>query len=109
MAKIKNGGAAFPRPASEDTTCGTLPDGNRMVDGQDGMTLRQYYAAQALPGILAAGFHRAEGAHDSNDRGYLLCESEDGINFDVHHYPATFARLAFEVADALIAHEQEGH
>ncbi len=51
----KNGGQAFPRPASEDKRDGTLSDGDRVVTEQGGMTMRQWYKGQALAGLLARG------------------------------------------------------
>lgn len=49
-----DGGPAFPRPASEYTADGTLADGNAAVCEQDGMSLRDYLAGQALVGVMAA-------------------------------------------------------
>lgn len=40
--------AAFPRAASEYTKSGTLPEGNDAISEQDGMSLLEYYAGQAL-------------------------------------------------------------
>jgi hypothetical protein len=45
--------AAFPRPASEYTAGGTLPDGNDAVQGQRGMTFREWLAGVALQGLVA--------------------------------------------------------
>lgn len=45
---------AFARPASEYTASGTLSDGNDAVRESDGLTKREYFAAAALPGVLAA-------------------------------------------------------
>lgn len=42
MSKINNGGPAFPRPADRDDC------------GAEGMTLRDYFAAKALQGLLAS-------------------------------------------------------
>jgi hypothetical protein len=53
MTTRNDGGPAFPRPISEDRSSGDLPDGNRMVREQGGMSLRDYFAAAALTGILA--------------------------------------------------------
>lgn len=50
-----NGGAAFPRPTSVDHTSGDLTDGNRQVEEQQGMSLRDWFAGQALSGLIAAG------------------------------------------------------
>ncbi len=52
--KKYDGGPAFPRPASEYTKNGTLPDGNDAVAEQAGMTLRDYFAAKAMQGLLAS-------------------------------------------------------
>lgn len=65
---------AFPRPFSKD--------GNSEAWSQDGMTLRQWYAGQALAGICA-----------------------NSIPGD-HHIPSVTVRNAFELADAMLAHEQ---
>ena len=44
------GGAAFPRPAV------IHPDSARvLINGQDGMSLRDYFAGQWLAGIAASG------------------------------------------------------
>jgi hypothetical protein len=86
MSKAETGGAAFPRPASEDTAMGTLPDGNRVCDAQDGMTKREYFAAAALQGIIANG---EAGTYDNAVKyGNSVRAS---------------ARIAVEMADALIA------
>lgn len=45
--KIDDGGAAFPRPA------GPEPRVNTYHEYQDGMSLRAYFAGQALAGILS--------------------------------------------------------
>lgn len=51
---IKDGGPAFPRPARAH---GALVDGTNTVRQQDGMTLRDYFAAAALQGMLASQKH----------------------------------------------------
>jgi hypothetical protein len=43
---------AFPRPHSRDANSGDRP---RDVPEQDGMTLRDYFAARALAGMMARG------------------------------------------------------
>lgn len=53
MSIRDDGGPAFPRPVSEDTTQGTQLEGNRTVSKQDGMSLRDWFAGQALVGLLA--------------------------------------------------------
>ena len=63
MNEIDHGGSAYPVPE---------------YSGDHGMTLRQWYAGQALTSLPA----------------------------DVAaHYPADVARYAFNLADAMIAHE----
>lgn len=46
MSEINTGGAAFPRPASEHGHGGHYE--------QDGMTLRDYFAAKAMQAIIEA-------------------------------------------------------
>jgi len=46
---MEDGGQAFPRPHSH---CDYLID-DRCVDSQKGMTLRDYFAGQALSSIMA--------------------------------------------------------
>jgi len=47
----QNGGAAFPRPYSENTYW----DRPHKREAQSGMSLRDYFAGQALMGIVARG------------------------------------------------------
>jgi hypothetical protein len=54
MASSNGGGPAFPRPASEYTKSGSCPDGNDPIQEQDGMSLRDYFAAQAMAGLTPA-------------------------------------------------------
>jgi hypothetical protein len=56
----RTGGPAFPRPASEFTLGGTLPDGNDPIPEQDGMSLRDYFAAHVLPAVYAASVARGD-------------------------------------------------
>lgn len=48
-SKINHGGFAFPTPELR------APDGRVLAAGGDGMSLRDYFAGQALGGLLAAG------------------------------------------------------
>lgn len=61
--QINNGGAAFPRPMS---ACGN-PDEFRAVSiaEQDGMTLRDYFAAKAMQALLT---YEDTSASDSDRR-----------------------------------------
>jgi hypothetical protein len=45
---------AFPRPASVDTSSGTLPDGDAVVGEQAGMTYRDWLVGKAMEGYLAS-------------------------------------------------------
>ena len=56
MSTIKDGGPAFPRSATKGTS-GTI-----VREAQDGMTLRDYFAGQALGSIpLRAWDHVSDG------------------------------------------------
>ena len=53
------------------------------VNGQEGMTLRDYFAAKAMQGMLCNGFAPAMGQEDYED-------------FD-------YAKIAYKMADAMLA------
>jgi hypothetical protein len=55
MPNEYHGGPAFPRPASEDHRQGSQRDGDVHVPDQNGMTLRDYFAAAAMQGLVASG------------------------------------------------------
>lgn len=86
---IDRGGAAFPCPAySPDDPADRMEASERLVmrhGGQSGMTMRQFYAAAALQGLLAA--------HADTD---VKIPKSDAL-----------AKWAFDLADAMIAHEFE--
>ncbi len=70
-----NGGPAFPRPVSEDD--GRYGRNQEQYEAQEGMTLRDYFAAKALAG-MASQFHE-------------------------HWTTVGIAQAAYELADAMIA------
>ena len=70
MSEIKDGGAAFPLM--------------RSINGSDGMTLRDYFAAQALAGI---------------------CANQDNR---VYGNSMEFARAAYRLADAMLTARGRG-
>lgn len=73
-----NGGTAFPRPLQD------MKNGD--VDGGDtGMSLRQWYAGMAMQAMF-------QGCQPADDRFDSVCRA--------------CAAFAFQVADAMLAHEQ---
>lgn len=84
-----HGGPAFPRPASIDSTSGTLPDGDRVVPEQTGMTLRDFFAAAALTGILSWSPPNVEADGDEEMAGNTNAGSA--------------AEMAYDYADAMLA------
>ncbi len=71
--QIEDGGPAFPRPVSEDSS----EDGLSYPD-QEGMSMRDYFAAKAMQGLYANG---------------------ENIPSDV----ATVAAWVYDIADAMLA------
>lgn len=67
MTHKQNGEPAFPRPLSIST--GAVGDQQILANEQDGMSLRDYFAAKAIQGICASG----PGSQWSNDM--LACEA----------------------------------
>ncbi|MCH6203406.1 hypothetical protein L3V16_06075 [Brucella ciceri] len=78
MSDIKTGGPAFPRPFHETV------DGDFSI-AQTGMTLRDYFAAKALNGLLAGQFR-------------------DTGSFNLKELPEE----AYSIADAMIAAREGG-
>lgn len=70
----RDGGAAFPRPMSEDRTNGDLPDGNDMIPDQTGISARDYFAAAAVGGLLTSGTGRTN-AGDVARNAYQLADA----------------------------------
>lgn len=83
-AHTKDGGPAFPSPAIESAT-----DDRR--EQRDGMSLRDYFAAKALPAVVAA-YIEASGR----------CIGTDHI----HH---NCAAHAFKMADAMLKAREQRH
>ncbi len=82
MSKIDDGGYAFPRAATETN------NPNMFFEPQEGMTLRDYFAAAALQGWLAS--FGPEAPHPA------LKNAENEI-----------ATLSYRVADAMIEARKE--
>lgn len=80
------GGPAFPDQGQRIN-----PDGRWAQDYSPGMSLRDYFAGQALAGILGNGFARAQFARVGMDS------------------PAGVAAACYAFADAMLAHRAEGN
>lgn len=77
MSEINNGGPAFPIPLQE----GQSYQGHAPCDGA---TLRDYFATEALGGMLAYSGCVSRGSHHNNN-------TPDGV-----------AAMAYEYADAML-------
>jgi hypothetical protein len=77
MDEKNNGGPAFPEQLAVTPTGDTY-------SGHEGMTLRDYFAAQALPGFLSTCEREPGGATSSLDASAI-------------------ARASYELADAMLA------
>lgn len=67
MSEIKDGGPAFPRPASTDEH--SLPC--NVYQDQMGMSLRDYFAGQALAGLCA----KNGGRWDNAESAYMCADA----------------------------------
>lgn len=88
MSTARDGGTAFPQPMHLNP--GGQPDWPSNGWGLGGMSLRDYFAGQAIPGILAGRFLDAL-----------------AINFDKDKAGEAIAKLAYEVADHMLAARAE--
>ena len=79
MSAIDNGGPAFPLPVQDDRDCNF-----RFASGYGGMTLRDYFAAAALHGIMA-----------------------NPVLLELHESYDDAARASFNFADAMLAARKE--
>lgn len=69
MTKKDSGGPAFPSAPVYDG------NGNGLVEGASGMTLRQWYAGQALAGICAANPKTMAGERVIATACYMLADA----------------------------------
>lgn len=93
MSESRDGGAAFPQ--LEINSCERDGHGDRIepfTSSSGGMSLRDYFAAAALPPILKQVYHALEAAGASTD--------------DVFGIAAT---ASYEAADALLAAREVKH
>lgn len=85
MSEKQTGGPAFPLlydPYVDHPAHGRVHRTAVGEEIQEGMTLRDYFAAKAMQGMIVAG-------HDSEMRGHPDWEDE-------------FARIAYRTADAML-------
>jgi hypothetical protein len=68
-APINDGGPAFPRPESRGTS------GAITLHGQNGMTLRDYFAGQALAGMFADRERLSTNAQHFSHDAYLFADA----------------------------------
>lgn len=88
MTTKTDGGPAFPIPCEEDVKCGP-----RFESGYGGLTLRDYFAAKAMQGLLT----KHGGYEDDMSAPYSVVSfSENAPNVD------QAAEYAYAQADAMI-------
>lgn len=85
---VKNdGGPAFPH--------------NRLGSDSDGMTLRDYFAAMAMPALI-----QASASLPTHDEYSFAFASRNGLDFDdrgsLTSYAEDVATDAYEIADAML-------
>ena len=100
MSKIDDGGAAFPLHLHGDYA--------------QGMTLRDYFAAAALQGLLASG-HFTHDGHEYSDSGPWMTSHEDpyddetGEEIHKGRMRFDFPEAAWKCADRMIKARKEGN
>jgi hypothetical protein len=67
---IEDGGPAFPLPVDDDRDCCF-----RFSSGYGGMTLRDYFAAKAMQGMLACQVHPASDEHMLSRDAYTVADA----------------------------------
>lgn len=88
MTTKHTGGPAFPLPVADQECCG------RFESGYGGISMRDYFAAKAIQGLLAnpGGPIQANGMNGWN---WCNCSPEDAVN------------LAYSIADAMLKAREE--
>jgi hypothetical protein len=119
MNKPNDGGPAFPTA----TTGKWAGSGDNQVfapDMTDGMTLRDYFAAAALPGIIQRDTERAkwELANDCepaavqfSDEGQVICSVPPCADVECSNDPGSWEHVAaasYAAADAMLAERAKG-
>ena len=85
MSTIKDGGPAFPRSATKGTS-GTI-----VREAQDGMSLRDYFAGQALAALINQLANTSKADKVMKKLG--MCEGQ---------FDRLCAKCAYDYADAMI-------
>ena len=103
MSKIDDGGTAFP-----------IPYGQVMCDEGKGMTLRDYFAAAALQGLLASGHFTHDGSECSYSQPWMTChedpyDDETGEKIHKGRMILDFPEAAWKCADAMMKARKETH
>lgn len=95
--RIDDGGVAFPLPVAYDQELRQLRDITDYYRDGSGMSLRDYFAAKAMAGML------------SYDDG-SMCASKDpeGIERERREYADGIANAAFRIADAMLRERAKG-
>jgi hypothetical protein len=105
VSKIDDGGAAFPDPCGAHN--GAFPP-----DCAKGMSLRDYFAAAALPSILSYSNEvrmKADAEFSENNQIHRAWDKhDDAMDDEVLAYRAgTCAIAAYTIADAMLAARKE--
>lgn len=99
-----DGGPAFPESAS-----GPYPNGE-IVMGRPGMSLRDWFAGQALAGLLASGHFTTP--QDESEIAWMTThedpwDDETGEAIHKGRYRFDFPEAAWKCADAMISYKQK--
>ena len=106
-----DGGPAFPVPPDQAVSTGDYRDGMAVCAAGTGMTLRDYFAAAALQGLLASGDFTAGPGYDG-DQSWMtshLDEFDDETNERIHkgRRKFDFPEAAWRCADAMLDARKE--
>lgn len=76
MSEINDGGPAFPIPS-----VGTGDPRDGMTSGSEGMSLRDYFAGQALAGVMQdwINYRKSDGGYIDDETHELIAEDAYGI------------------------------
>lgn len=89
---VNNGGPAFPRAASVDQRQGTMPEGDLFVEEQDGISVRDYFAAQIIPSVYEEYWRTVRA----------------GESFPEADWKRGIAGDAYAIADAMLQAREKG-